>query len=71
MPGSPTFGFLPQLITGQKQGFGMVYGAIQAQSTMLSFNDIYRILAVITLIMIPSFLLLRGAVSSGGGATAH
>ena len=71
MPGSPTFGVLPQLITGQKQGFGMVYGAIQAQSTMLSFNDIYRILAVITLIMIPSFLLLRGATGSGGGAPAH
>ena len=46
----------------------MVYGAIQAQSAMLSFNDIYRILAVIALIMIPSFLFLRGAKSSGGGA---
>jgi DHA2 family multidrug resistance protein len=71
MPGSPTFGFLPQLITGQKQGFGMVYGAIQAQSTMLSFNDIYRILAVIALIMIPSFLLLRGAVNPSAGTAAH
>ena len=65
MPGSPSFGFLPQLITGQRQGFGMVYGAIQAQATMLSFNDIYRILALITLIMIPSFLFLQGGKSSG------
>ena len=68
MPGSPSFSFAPQLITGQRQGLGMVYGAIQAQSAMLSFNDIYRILAVIALIMIPSFLFLRGAKSSGGGA---
>ncbi len=38
---------------------------IQAQAAMLSFNDIYRILAVATLIMVPSFLWMRGAQSSG------
>lgn len=65
MPGAPTFSYMPQMITGQKQSLGMVYGAIQAQSAMLSFNDIYRILAVATLIMVPSFLLMRGARSSG------
>jgi DHA2 family multidrug resistance protein len=70
MPGSPAFSYVPQLITGQKQGLGMVYGAIQAQSAMLSFNDIYRILALVALIMIPSFLFLRGAQITGGGA-AH
>jgi hypothetical protein len=47
----------------------MIYGAVQAQAAMLSFNDIYRILALVALIMIPSFLLLRGAhVGSGGAA---
>ena len=69
MAGSPSFKYLPQLITGQKQSFGMIYGAVQAQSAMLSFNDIYRILALVALIMIPSFLLLRGARISGGGAS--
>ena len=64
LPGAPTFNYLPQMITGQKQSFGLIYGAIQAQSAMLSFNDIYRILAVATLIMVPSFMLLRGARSS-------
>jgi MFS transporter, DHA2 family, multidrug resistance protein len=64
LPGAPTFSYVPQLITGQKQGFGMVYGAIQAQSAILSFNDIYRILTIVTLIMVPSFLLLRSATSS-------
>jgi len=61
LPGAPKFSYVPQMITGQKQSFGMVYGAIQAQSAMLSFNDIYRILAVAAFIMVPSFLLLRGA----------
>jgi MFS transporter, DHA2 family, multidrug resistance protein len=70
VPGAPTFTYLPQMITGQKQSLGMVYGAIQAQSAMLSFNDIYRILAVATLIMVPSFLLMRGARSSAG-VSAH
>jgi DHA2 family multidrug resistance protein len=69
MPGSPTFSYMPQMITGQKQSLGMVYGAIQAQAAMLSFNDIYRILAVATLIMVPSFLLMRGAQSSGAVST--
>jgi len=39
-PGSMAFNYLPQLITGQKQGLGMVYGMIQAQAAMLSFNDL-------------------------------
>ncbi len=71
MPGSPKFQYLPQLITGQKQNFGMVYGAVQAQAAMLSFNDIYRVLALIALIMIPSFVFLRGAKIGGGGGAVH
>jgi hypothetical protein len=70
MPGGPTFSYMPQLITGQKRSLGMVYGAIQAQSGMLSFNDIYRILTVIAFIMIPTFLLLRGPRSTGD-VSAH
>ena len=70
LSGAPVFHYLPQLITGQKQSFALVYGAIQAQSAMLSFNDIYRILAVATLIMVPSFLLMRGA-RSGSSMSTH
>ena len=70
LPGAPTFSYVPQMITGQKQRLGMVYGAIQAQSAMLSFDDIYRILAIATLIMVPSFMLLRGARRSDN-VSAH
>ena len=69
-PGAPGFAYLPQIITGQKQGFGMVYGMIQQQAAMLAFNDIYRVLAFMTLLMIPSFLLLRGARKPPGGSAA-
>jgi DHA2 family multidrug resistance protein len=61
MPGAISFDYLPQLVTGHKEGFGMIYGSIQAQSMMLSFNDIYRILAGIAVIMVPTFLFLRGS----------
>jgi MFS transporter, DHA2 family, multidrug resistance protein len=71
-PGAPLFHYLPQIISGQKQGLGLVYGLIQAQSSILAFNDIYRVLAALTLLMIPSFLLFRGArPAAGGGSAMH
>jgi DHA2 family multidrug resistance protein len=70
MPGAPKFAITAQIITGQKQNLGMIYGAIQQQSAMLAFNDLYRILTLMALVMIPSFLLFRGAKMTGGGA-AH
>jgi DHA2 family multidrug resistance protein len=58
-PGARSFDYTHQILTGQKQGLGMVYGMIQRQAAMLSFNDIYRTLAIAMIILIPSFLLLR------------
>ena len=59
-----------QMVTGQKQGLGMVYGMIQPQAAMLAFDDLYRILALMAIVMVPSFLLFRGA-SSSGNTSAH
>jgi len=70
LPGSPMFHYLPQIILGQKQGLGMVYGVVQSQAAMMAFNDIYRLLAIVTVLMIPSFLILRGPVS-GAPAPTH
>jgi MFS transporter, DHA2 family, multidrug resistance protein len=69
-PGSPSFHFLTQMVSGQRQGLGMVYGLMQQQSAMLAFNDIYRLLTVIAVLMIPSFILFRGNKPTGGGAPA-
>lgn len=66
MPGSPTFHFMHQMVTGQKQGLGMVYGMIQSQAWLLAYNDAYRLLAVCALLCAPWPLLLR---RSGGGGT--
>jgi MFS transporter, DHA2 family, multidrug resistance protein len=70
MPGTRGFSYMPQMLTGQKQGLGMVYEMIQRQAMMLSFNDIYRTLAIVMVILIPTFLLLRRAQSTSGIA-AH
>ena len=48
-----------QMATGQKQGLAMLYGMVQRQAMMLSFNDIYRMLCLLMILMIPSFVLLR------------
>ena len=61
MPGSPPFHFMGQLVTGQKQGLGMVYEMLTSQAAILSFDDLYRILAVLMLAMVPAFLGLRRA----------
>jgi MFS transporter, DHA2 family, multidrug resistance protein len=70
LPGSPNFHYMPDIIMGQKQGLGMVYSVVQSQAAMMAFNDIYRLLAIVTVIMIPSFLILRGSASSAPAA-AH
>jgi len=70
-PGGRQFHYLPQLITGQKQGLGMIYGMIQNQAAILSFNDIYRVLMITMIILIPSFLLLRKPESAGRAPMAH
>jgi DHA2 family multidrug resistance protein len=61
MPGSLQFRFLGQLVTGQKQQLGMVYGMMMSQAAILSFDDLYRILSVLMLLMVPAFLGLRRA----------
>jgi MFS transporter, DHA2 family, multidrug resistance protein len=66
MPGAPSFIFS----NGHSQSLGMLYGLVQQQASMLSFNDIYRTLAAATLIAIPTFLLMGGAKPSAGGS-AH
>jgi len=70
-PGAPGFHLAEQMVSGQRQGLGMVYHAIQQQSAMLAFNDIYRMLAVIALVTIPSFALFQSAKPKPAGTAVH
>jgi len=71
MPGSPRFHFMAQIVTGQKQGLGMVYGMIQAQSWLLAYNDVYRLLAIVALFCAPWCFLLRRARGGKGAVVVE
>jgi len=58
-PGSVHADLAHQLVSGQKQGLMMLYGLVQRQAMMLSFNDIYRVLCGMMLIVVPTFLFLK------------
>ncbi len=68
VPGALRFNFIGEMISGQKQGLGMVYRMIQAQAAMLSFNDIYRMLSVLMLLLVPIAFFLGRAQASARAA---
>lgn len=70
LPGAPHWDLLHGLVTRQLEGFAVVSRTIQQQAMLMAYNDIYRMLAVLALLFIPTFLLLRRA-RTAGGAPAH
>ena len=65
MPGSPHFHFMNGLLAQQAQGLAMVYQVIQRQASLLAYNDIYRMLAVMAALFAPGFLLLKRSRATG------
>jgi DHA2 family multidrug resistance protein len=70
MPGSPGFHFLSQG-SGSRQGLAMVYNMIQSQAAILAFNDIYRMLSILAVCVLPIYLVVRKAPMSTGSASGH
>ena len=68
MAGGHGFYFTPQLTGAGHQSLAGVYGMIQQQASMLAFNDIYRVLALWMVLLIPSFLLLRRGAASASAS---
>jgi DHA2 family multidrug resistance protein len=69
MPGGTRFNYMNQLITGQKQGLSMLYGAVQNQATMISLNNIYRMLTGVMIVaLLLTVLLPRPAGKVPAGA---
>jgi hypothetical protein len=58
MPGGPPFNYMTQLTTGEKQGLQMIYGAVQSQATMISLNNIYRMLTGVMIVALLFTVLL-------------
>ena len=57
---------------GARRSATMLYHGIQAQAGMLSFNDLFRTLALIAVVLIPGpFLLKRPAAGSSAAGGGH
>jgi MFS transporter, DHA2 family, multidrug resistance protein len=68
MPGAMRFDYMGQLVTGQKQGLARIYGAVQSQATMISLNQVYRMLSGVMVLAILLCLMLplpRGRAPAG------
>src|SRR6516225_5382353 len=58
MPGGSRFNYQAQLLSGQKQGLAMLYDAVQSQATMISLNNIYRMLSGVMIVALLLTVLL-------------
>jgi len=60
MPGGASFNYMGSMVNGQMRPFAMIYSSVQAQSMMISLNDIYRMLAYMMIIgLLLTWLLPR------------
>ncbi len=64
MPGAPTFHFAGQSFLTQRHGLAAVYGQVQSQAGILSFEDIYWVLAIWLALLLPAYLVIRKAAVS-------
>jgi DHA2 family multidrug resistance protein len=71
MPGAPAPNLIAGLSTNHRESFGMVYRTIQQQGSLLAFNDIYRMLGLLSLLFLPAFLLLKRRPRGGGAMGGH
>jgi DHA2 family multidrug resistance protein len=62
-------GFVPSF---QNQGsWGLIYNQLLRQASMLSFNDAFHLLSIITLLILPLVLLMKKGEAHGPGPGVH
>ncbi|HUY29317.1 MAG TPA: DHA2 family efflux MFS transporter permease subunit [Candidatus Binataceae bacterium] len=59
LPGAQGMDLMHQFTMGHHRGMAMIYGMLQRQAMMLSFNDIYRMLAGLMIILVPTYFFLQ------------
>jgi len=57
--------------TATRQAYGAVWGMVQRQASMLSYNDTFFFLAIMFVVMLPLLFLLRKPKPGAGPAMAH
>jgi DHA2 family multidrug resistance protein len=54
------------LATANRRAYAALYGMVERQAAMLSFNHTYWLLAILFLLMIPLVVLMRRPTHAGG-----
>ncbi|MCC6393744.1 MAG: MFS transporter, partial [Bryobacterales bacterium] len=54
-----------------KQGYAALFGMVQRQATILSFLDVFWLLGLIFLGLVPLVMLMRRPAKGGGSVAAH
>jgi len=57
--------------TATKQAYATIWAMVERQAAMLSYNDVFLLLAVMFLIMFPFILLMTKPKRGGGAVMAH
>jgi MFS transporter, DHA2 family, multidrug resistance protein len=58
-------------VTATHQAYAAIWGMVQQQASMLSYNDAFMFLSILFLLIFPFIFLMRKAKSRGGPAMAH
>jgi len=58
-------------VTAMRQGQAELFGIIQRQAAVLSFLDVFRLLAFMFLLAVPLVLLMKKPPGRGGGTPVH
>ena len=59
------------VVSATNQAYVALYGMIQRQAAMVSFVNIFRLLGLLFLVLIPLVLIMRRPKGSSGAAAAH
>jgi DHA2 family multidrug resistance protein len=57
--------------TATERAYGAMFGIVQRQAAIVSFVEVFRLLGVIFLLLIPLTLLMKRPAGRGGPAAAH
>jgi DHA2 family multidrug resistance protein len=58
-------------VTAGRQSLGMLFGTVERQSMLLAFLDVFNLLAMIFLLVVPLILLMKRPPRARGGIPSH
>jgi DHA2 family multidrug resistance protein len=58
-------------ITATQQAYASIFGMVQRQATMMAFNDAFRVLMILFLLMLPLILIMKKPRAQGGPVAMH